>query len=203
MRRTCALSLCLATLSARAAAEEGPRSEIDFLQYGAAFVAETRVARGKVCPSGAEEPCILGSGGGVILRAAHREHHGYSLGGAYEFSKQDASNIINLPILQQLRFEGRLYLTRDTRTAPFVFAGGGLVGYGNEWGIETFGGVLTAGVGVVHECNREVFCGASFGYRGIVLDGFRDKAGQQRPSGVSHFLAFELLLEVRTAYGRW
>lgn len=202
MRRTCALSLAVATASSLARADE-PRSEIDFVQYGAAFVAETRVARGKVCPSGAEEPCILGSGGGVVLRAAHRDHHGYSLGGAYEFSKQDASNILNLPILQQLRAEGRLYLTQGTRTAPFVFAGVGAVGYGNEWSIETWGGVLTAGVGVVHECNREVFCGASLGYRAIALDSFRDKAGQLRPSGLSHFIALELLLEVRTAYGRW
>lgn len=193
----------LATLSPLARADDGPKSELDFLQYGAGFVAETRVAKGKVCPSGAEEPCILGSGGGVILRAAHRHHHGYSLGGAYEFTKQDASNIINLPILQQIRFEGRWYFSQGTRTAPFLFAGVGAVGYGNEWGIETWGGVLTTGVGVAHECNREVFCGASLGYRGIALDAFRDKAGQQRPAGVSHFIAIELLLEVRTRYGRW
>lgn len=202
MRPTSAILLASVTVAASASADE-PRSERDFVQFGAALVAETRVARGKVCPSGAEEPCILGSGGGVTLRAAHRDHHGYSLGGAYEFSKQDASNILNLPILQQLRAEGRLYLTHRTRTAPFVFAGAGAVGYGNEWSVETWGGVLTAGVGVAHECSREVFCGASIGYRAILLDSFRDKAGQLRPSGLSHFLAIELLLEARTGYGRW
>ncbi|MCC6648631.1 MAG: hypothetical protein IT374_24070 [Polyangiaceae bacterium] len=202
MRRSVGIPLCAASLALPARADE-PRSVIDFVQYGAAFAAETRLARSKVCPSGAEEPCILGSGGGVVLRAAHRDHHGYSIGGAYEFSKQDASNILNLPILQQLRAEGRLYLTQKTRTAPFLFAGLGAVGYGNEWALETWGGVATAGVGVAHECTREVFCGASLGYRAILLDGFRDKAGQARPSGLSHFLAFEILLEVRTAYGRW
>ncbi len=202
MRRAGGVLLGIVTLAAPTRADE-PRSKLDFLQYGASFVAETRVARSKVCPTGAEEPCILGSGGGVTLRAAHRDHRGYSLGGAYEFSKQDASNILNLPILQQLRVEGRWYLTHDTRTAPFVFVGVGAVGYGNEWNLETWGGVLTAGAGVAHECTREVFCGASLGYRAIALDSFRDQAGQQRPSGLSHFLALEVLLEVRTGYARW
>lgn len=193
--------LPLVLASAPAAADEpGTR---DALQYGAAFVAETRVRSGDICPSGSREPCILGSGGGLALRAGHRTRDGLYLGGVYQFTKHDSSNILNLPILQQLRAEVRRYVWTGDRIAPFFHASGGLVAYGTEWKPETWGMGLSIGPGLSFEVTPEVFAGVTPAYRVIFLRAWKDGAGQERPDGVAHFLGLELTLEARRAYARY
>jgi opacity protein-like surface antigen len=180
-----------------------PNVELDSLQYGAAFTAETRVASGGACPKGEAVPCILNSGGGIALRVGHRSQRGLYLGGAYEFSKHDSSNLLNLAILQQLRGEIRRYLTSGERMAPYALGGLGLAGYGNEWSVDTWGGVVNVGIGVEYEVTREVFIGLAPAYRVFVLRGWHDKAGQDRPGGIAQFLGLELTLEVRSVFERW
>lgn len=189
-----------------AAAEEpssSPRAELDFLQYGAAFTAESQTRSGGICPSGARERCILGSGGGFVVRVGHRSQEGWFLGGAYEFSKHDSANLLNLGILQQLRAEARRYLVRGSRFAPYVLGSVGAAGYGNEWAVETYGFATALGIGIEYESTREVFVGLAPAYRAIWLRSWQDKAGQERNGGVAHFIGLELTLEVRSAFARW
>ncbi len=44
--------------------------------------------------------------------------------------------------------------------------------------------------------------GLGFVYKPAVIVGWTDTAGYQRPTGVAHFLGFDLQLEVRTETGR-
>jgi hypothetical protein len=186
-----------------AAVPELPPTELDFLQYGAAFAFEGRAKSGSVCPAGSTAPCILGSGGGLGLRVGHRSHEGWYIGGAYEFSKQDASSLLRLPILQQLRAEARKYLLLGTRMSPYIAGAAGLVGYGSEWKIDTFGPMVGAQIGLEFESTREVYVGFAPAYRVMRLRGWTDGAGQERPGAFAHFLGLELTLEARSAFARW
>lgn len=180
-----------------------PRTERTWVQYGAALVSEGRAKAGNVCPEAATAPCILGSGGGLILRGGRRSHQGWYLGGAYEFSRQDAANLLRLPILQQARGEVRYYLLPGQRLEPYVAGAVGFAVYGGEWGLETYGPLLSLGLGVEYETSRGVFFGGALAYRVLRLEGWQDKTGQDRPDAFAHFIAIELTMEVRTPVARW
>src|SRR5687767_10734860 len=90
-------------------AEPGSTSDREYLQYGLALAAEAVASPGGVCPPDSVNPCILGSGGGVGLRFGYRARDPWFVGGAYEFSRHESSNLLRLAILQQFRAEGRFY----------------------------------------------------------------------------------------------
>lgn len=212
-RRLCAAAAVVAgTLPCRrGGAEEvarGRRSSDHYLQYGAGFAAETVASAGAVCPTNAGAPCILGSGLGLVLRAGYRTRTAWYVGGAYEFSRQDSSNLLRLAILQQLRGEARYYLREDARLVPYVAFGAGGALYGNEWGSETWGLTAFLGGGVEFEVSRTSVVGAALGYRPMAFRSFRDGAGQVRADdllgfGVAHLVALELVFEVRDPLPRW
>src|SRR5690242_17572273 len=115
--------------SARAAADptpEPPPNSLEYFQYGAALVSETLGSAADVCPAGAGTPCILGSGGGLLIRAGYRSRGPWLVQGSYEFSRHDSSNLLRLAILQQLRGEARYYLDQRTRLTPYLAMGAGL-----------------------------------------------------------------------------
>lgn len=210
--RTRALILGL-TLALPAAAQEaspGPRptTSIHYLQYGVALVTEGVASGGDVCPSGAVAPCILGAGAGLAIRVGYRSRGPWYVGGAYEFSRQDSSNLLRLAILQQLRAETRYYFDRGTRLTPYLSAGAGAVLYGNEWGNET-GGILSfAGPGVEFQISESVTIGAALVYRPLLVRGWTDRTGEHRADrflgfGFAHLIAFEAVLELRKALPRW
>ena len=66
------------------------------------------------------KPCILGSGGGLAIRAGYRNPGPWYIGGAYEFTKMDSSNLYRLGIFQQLRFEMRYLLDTGYRASPYL-----------------------------------------------------------------------------------
>lgn len=206
-----ALGSALAARAALAAPPERPRPppiNFHYAQYGVALATETVASAGGVCPSGATTPCILGSGGGLAIRVGYRSRGRWYVGGAYEFSRQDSSNLLRLAILQQLRGEFRYYADVGNRLTPYAAGGLGAALYGNEWGTET-GGVLTSlGGGVEFQINRRTVIGAALAYRPLLLRGWTDKAGQRRADqllgfGIAHIVALELILEVRDPLSRW
>src|ERR1041384_763485 len=83
-----------ATASAQ---ERAPRATEHYLQYGVGFTAETVPWPGGICPSNAEAPCILKSGIGLAVRVGYRTRGPFYLGGAYEFSRQESSNLLRVP----------------------------------------------------------------------------------------------------------
>ena len=202
-----ALAAAIATISGRAGAQV-PRTTEHYLQYGAAFATELVAATGSICPSNAKAPCILGSGVGLTVRIGYRTRGPFYVGGAYEFSRQDPSNLLRLAILQQLRGEARYYMTEATRLTPYFAAGAGGVLYGNEWGADTGGITAFLGAGLEFQISRTSVFGAALGYRPMVFRHWRDSALQERADalfgfGVAHMIAAELVFEVRDPLPRW
>ena len=70
--------------------------EVDYIQYGVAIAAELPVETGGICPSDAVAPCIIGIGGGPVLRGGYRPSGPWYFGGAYQFSKLDSNNLNSL-----------------------------------------------------------------------------------------------------------
>jgi hypothetical protein len=197
------------TFSAAASAEGSlPQSLEHYLQYGVGFTTETVASPGAICPANANAPCVLGSGVGLALRMGYRTRGPFYVGGAYEFSRQDSSNLLRLGILQQLRGEARYYLLENTRLVPYLGLGVGGALYGNEWGSDTGGLTAFLGGGAEFEISRTTVVGAQIGYRPVVFRRWEDSAGQVRADdlfgfGVGHLVAGELVFEVRDPLPRW
>jgi hypothetical protein len=173
------------------------------LQYGAAFTAEVPWHMGSICPKATSTPCILGAGAGLIARVGVKIRDGWYFGGAYSFTKQDASNLLRLPILQSLRAETRRYFYQDFRGSPYISMGLGFVLYGSEWSAETYGGIASIGVGVEYQLTRSVVLGLQPAYRIIPLRPWTDDNGLARGAGPAHFFGLELTLEVLSPLARW
>lgn len=178
------------------------------VQVGFALAAETIVSPGSVCPASATTPCVLGSGGGVAVRFGYRLGSPWYFGGAYEFSRHDSSNLLTLAILQQLRAEARYYFERGQRATGFLAAGAGVHVYGNDWGADMGGGVLSFGPGVEFELSAKALVGCMATYRLLIPKSFHDGAsdplaGGPLGFGLAHVFGLEFVLEVRDPVPHW
>jgi hypothetical protein len=171
-----------------------------FVQYGVAFTTEAVASPGKMCASSAV-PCILGSGGGIVVpRIGWRSAGPWYIGGAYEISKQDANTLYRLAILQQVRGEARYYFLTGRTLTPFLGGGAGVVGYGDEWALSTYGLEGTATVGVEAQVSRGTVVGLALNYRVMYFRPFVDTSGAPRDGSVAQLWGLDLQLEVRDPY---
>jgi hypothetical protein len=177
-------------------AKKPPPLYVEYASYGVAFTADVLAHPGRSCPS--DIPCILGGGGGLALRGGFRWPNRWYLGGAYQVSRTDSSNLYRLATLQQLRLELRYMLDMGYRTVPYVTWGAGGVAYGNELGVETGGGSIFAGFGAEVQLSRLAVLGVGARYQPMLLAGFTDSAGFERPWGAAHYVTLELQLEIRS-----
>jgi len=194
-----------ATAPRRETEDEAPRPpplHVEYAQYGVAGVAEVSLENGATCPEGADTPCILGSGGGLVIRGGYRSPGPWYIGGAYQFIKMDSANLYRLGIFQQIRGEMRYHPDLGYRTAPYATWGVGAVAYGNEWGVDTAGALVFGGGGVDFEVSRFAIIGFGVAYRPTLIAGWTDTAGQVRHTGVAHFVGLEFQLELRSELGR-
>jgi hypothetical protein len=180
------------------------------LQYGVALAAEGVASAGPICKEAAflsplfsplttaPSNCILGSGGGISARAGWRPSEVLYLGGAYEMTKQDPNQLYRLGILQQVRFEARRYFPNGREGTPFVLLTGGVHGYGNEWGIDTWGLDAAAGGGLEVELGGPVL-DLSLAYRAMYFRAWTDTSEIPHDSGVAQFLSFEIAIEAKDA----
>jgi len=217
----CALMFLFAFAN-RASAQQSqrpPPNNVEYFQYGVAVALEKLLSGGDVCPapgptgSGAEAaktatPCILGSGGGLAIRMGYRSRGPWYLGGAYQFTRMDSSNLLRLGILQQLRGEARYYLDRGNRLTPYGSLGFGAAVYGNEWKVSTGGPTLSAGLGLEFQITQSTVIGMAVDYRGFLFHHWTDSTGQVRADeylgfGFAHTLGLELTLELRSPLARW
>jgi hypothetical protein len=172
-----------------------------FVQYGVAFTTEFVATPGPMCAGAASQPCILGSGGGVVFpRVGWRSAGSWYVGGAYEISKQDAFTLYRLPILQQLRGEARYYFLIGQVLTPFLGASAGVAGYGNEWSVDTFGPDGSLTLGVEAQVSRRTVVGLALNYRSIYFRSFEDSSTTFRQGGLAQLLGLDLQLEVRDPY---
>jgi hypothetical protein len=198
-------------ISCPASAQESqrpPPNNVEYFQYGVGLVVEQLASGGDVCPARATTPCILGSGGGLAIRMGYRSRGPWYLGGAYEFSRQDSSNLLRLAILQQLRGEARYYLDAGNRTTPYGNLGFGAVAYGNEWGAATIGPAASLGVGLEFQVTQSTVIGCSLSYRAFLMHAWRDSTGEDRADrylgfGLAHMIGLEATLELRDPLARW
>jgi len=181
-----------------------PPLHIDYVISGIGVSADVLVSAGAVCrqPAGGGVPCILGSGGGLTLRGGYRSPGPWYVGGAYQFSKTNSSNLYRLATLQQLRAEMRYMFDLGYRTTPYATWGAGGVVYGNEWGVETGGGTFLAGIGAEVQLSRLAMIGVALVYQPVVLAGWKDTANYVRAAGVAQYLRLELQVEIRSELTR-
>jgi hypothetical protein len=218
-------SFFLTCLPNRAFAEESqrpPPNNVEYFQYGVGLAVEKLASGGDVCPTNtgtpagstmgttgtASIPCILGSGGGLTIRMGYRSRGPWYMGGAYEFTRMDSSNLLRLAILQQLRGEARYYLDSGNRLTPYGLLGFGAAVYGNEWNASTIGPTLSAGLGLEFQVTQSTVIGGSVGYRGFLLHRWTDSTGLERANrylgfGLASTIGFELTLEIRSPLARW
>ncbi|MBS2012940.1 MAG: hypothetical protein JST00_08645 [Deltaproteobacteria bacterium] len=175
-----------------------PPTNVVYFQYGVSFTAEVVSSPGPICDN-VTVPCILGTGGGIAVRAGWRGTGPWYLGGAYEFSKQDPNNLLRLAILQQMRFEARYYLVSGRVTEPYLCGGAGIAGYGNEWTVDTFGPMTSLGIGLEAQITRSTVVGTALNYRLLYFRGFNDTTGAARDAGVAQIIGLDLVLEQRQA----
>lgn len=142
-------------------------------------------------------PCILGPGGGITVRAGWRGAGPIYLGGAYELTKQDPSKLYRLALLQQARAEGRYYFTNARVTYPYASLGVGVAGYGNEWGVDTWGPAGSLGIGVEYQVTQRTVIGTALNYRVIYFSSFTDTSGAARDAGIAQLVGFDFVLEQR------
>jgi hypothetical protein len=186
-----------ASSSGRESVAPPPAARHAYLQYGVAFTVESVASPGPICSD--TSPCILGSGGGVAIRVGWRPTETWYFGGAYELSKQDPAKLYRLGILQQARAEIRHYFPTGYGITPFALLGIGMVGYGNEWSIDTWGPGATLGGGIEVQLSDRSVLGVSLAYRPIYLRSFVDSSTQSHGAGFAHFVGLELALEVQDA----
>jgi hypothetical protein len=173
-----------------------------------AVAGEIVASPGGVCPENSENPCILGSGFGVGLRAGYRAPYSFYIGGAYEFSRHDSANLLRLAILQQFRGEGRYYFDHGDRATGFVTAAAGFLLYGNEWTADTAGPLAALGAGVELELSPNTAVGCILTYRLLMPKSWFDGTGVERANqflgfGFAHLVGLELTLEVRDPIPRF
>lgn len=181
----------------------------EFAQYGIAINALLLASPGASCgnsvraPGGGQEaPCILGSGGGLVIRGGYRSSGPWYIGGAYAFAKLDSSNLFRLGIFQQVWAEMRYLPDTGYRASPYITWGLGGVAYGNQWGVETGGAMIFGGGGLAFEVHRLAILGLGVVYKPTLIAGWTDTAGIVRPTGLAHFFGLELQLELRSEIRR-
>lgn len=173
-----------------------PPTNIVYFQYGVALAAEVVASAGPICDTPAA-PCILGPGGGIAVRAGWRGAGPIYLGGAYEVTKQDPSKLYRLALLQQARAEGRYYFMNARVTEPYAALGLGVAGYGNEWGVDTWGPGGSLGFGVEYQVSQRTVIGMALNYRLIYFSRFTDTSGAARDAGIAQLVGFDFVLEQR------
>lgn len=205
----CAAALCLATARpAWAQAVTPPPTSVEFIQYGVSLHTLTLLEGGDVCPDDAPTPCIVGSGGGLGLRIGYRSRGPFYLGAAFQLSRLNSSNLLRLGIQQRLTAEGRYYFDRGNRLTPYLSGALGGALYGNEFAATAGGVALGLGTGLEYQISERTVVTLLPTYQPILFRRFTDSTGQERAAGplgfgLAHWLAVQLVLEVRDPLSRW
>lgn len=185
-----------------------PPTSVEYLQYGVSLHTLTLLSGGGVCPDGAPIPCILGSGGGLGLRAGYRSRGPFYLGATFQLSRLNSSNLLRLGILQRLTADGRYYFDRGNRLTPFLLGGVGGAIHGNEWGASSGGVAFSFGVGGEYQISERLVVTMLPAYQPVLFRRFTDATGQERAAGplgfgLAHWLAVQVVIEVRDPLARW
>ena len=201
-------ALCCAPQRADAQTVTPPPTSVEYVQYGVSLHTLTLFDGGAVCPEDVPTPCIVGSGGGLGLRMGYRSRGPFYLGAAFQLSRLNSSNLLRMAVLQRLTAEGRYYFDRGNRLTPYLLGGAGAAIYGNEWGADAWGAAFGFGVGVEYQISERTVVTLVPAYQPILFRRFTDSTGLTRAAGplgfgLSHWLAVQVVIEVRDPLSRW
>ena len=179
-----------------------------YVQYGVALTGETVVSSAGDCSNPSGLRCILDDGGGLGLRVGYRSRGPWYVGGAYEFSRMDSSNLLRLAILQQLRFESRYHLSPFTRLSPYLAGAGVALVYGNEWTVDTWGWGLSIGSGLEFQVTPTIVFDVALKYRPLLIRNWTESGTRVRGDGVWGFgfiqlVSLEIGVDIKEALARW
>ncbi|TAK23546.1 MAG: hypothetical protein EPO40_25885 [Myxococcaceae bacterium] len=100
-----------------------------------------------VCPND-QTLCPLGGGGGIAVAIGRRTSASQEWLIGYDVSVRNARNLFASATLQQIRFEHRWVAASPASNAEaFVGVGGGVVAYGERFGVTTLGPAVSVSVG--------------------------------------------------------
>jgi hypothetical protein len=100
-----------------------------------------------VCPND-QTLCPLGGGGGIAVAVGRRTSASREWLVGYDVSVRNARNLFASATLQQIRFEHRWVVASPGSNAEaFVGMGGGVVAYGERFGVTTLGPALSVSTG--------------------------------------------------------
>jgi hypothetical protein len=167
-----------------------------FFQYGIGASAEVVADAGAMCDT--REQCVLGSGGGVNAHVGLTFNRLLYGGLTYSVSKQDPAKLYRLATLQQFRVDGRRVFDTGKRLRPLVQAGVGVLGYGGEWALETWGPIATIGAGMEMELSSRVSAYLTLSYRIARTLRFEAPAGLSRGPSTVQIVALEFALDGRS-----
>jgi hypothetical protein len=173
-----------------------PPPQNRYLQYGVSLTGEFVTSAGPICTS-TNAPCILESGGGFAARVGVRTPGRWLFQGAYELSRHTSGNLFTFATLQQARADVRYYIDTTYATEPFLGAGAGFAGYGDQWGVDTLGATGHLSIGVETQLSRTRVVGFSIGYRLVALQSFFDTADTFRQAGITQMVGLDVILEAR------
>jgi hypothetical protein len=179
-----------------------------YIQYGVALTSETVVSHAGACGTSNALSCILDDGGGLGLRVGYRSRGPWYVGGAYEFSRMDSSNLLRLAILQQLRFESRYHLSPFTRLSPYLAGAAVALVYGNEWAVDTWGCGLSLGSGLEFQVTPTIVFDLSLNYRPLLIRNWTESGSPVRGDGIWGFgfiqlVSIEIGVDIKEALARW
>jgi hypothetical protein len=175
---------------------EAPQTEGVGVRYGVALTTAFVIDAGAMC--NATTSCILGSGAGF---AGHLGidigRTGYA-GLSYAVTKQDPARIYRLATLQELRLDARRYLDTGRNVRPLGLVALGVLGYGDQFSVDTWGPHASLGGGAEFELTAETSLLVTASYRIARMSPFLDPSQTQREASWVQFLSLEIGLEVHT-----
>jgi hypothetical protein len=130
------------------APEQAPPRWVFELHTGFSFPLQTDA----LCPDG--RGCVLRGGGGIGTSVERRSPNGFGWLVGYEDWFLDSDSVYELAVQQILRGGLRYTMPTDTVLHPVFELSLGVMGYGDTFEIETFGGLLQAFGGAEIELNE-------------------------------------------------
>ncbi|MCA9530685.1 MAG: hypothetical protein KC543_11155 [Myxococcales bacterium] len=121
------------------------------------------VHEGPLCPARAR--CMLGRGLGIGGTLGWRHASGFGVGVGYDASVFDGNSVVEIAVLQTLRFSLRYDTLREAIGHPFLEVGAGPMLFGDSFLATTPGGMIDGQLGVEIELSPNVSATLSLGTR--------------------------------------
>ncbi len=141
------------------------------LYWGAGLGVDILPAKDAVCPTGVSTCIGAPVGGGFEFHMGARFHYLIAADITYDaFFFPQKRNTYNRATLQNVRLDLRVYLLSGANLEVFLFGGGGIAFFGDEYKIDGTGGGFGAGAGLELRPSLGFSFDITAGYRGAIFN---------------------------------